>query len=292
VSKKEKKAMSIKKLGVVGCGQMGAGIVQVCGLAGVDTIVREVSVEVLEKGLGSIRKALNKQVEKGKLEAEDADAAMNRIEGTVDLASLADCDLVVEAVTEDFDTKKQIFQELARVCKNETILASNTSSLSITQLMTTTDRPDRFLGLHFFNPVPVMKLVEVVKTFAVDTGVYEEVLGFAEGLGKTPVRCEDRTGFLVNRLLIPYLLDAIRAFESGTGSMEDIDQAMRLGCGHPMGPFQLLDFIGLDTVYQIASIMYDEFRERRMSPPPLLRRMVYAGRLGRKSGTGFYDYQR
>lgn len=284
--------MTIKKVGVVGCGQMGAGIAQVCGGAGVDTIVREVSQELLESGVSSIRKRLNRLADKGKISAEEAEAALGRIAGTVDLADLADCDLVIEAITEDFATKQGIFQELGRVCKSETIMASNTSSLSITQLMTTCDRPARFLGLHFFNPVPVMKLVEVVKTLAVDSEVYEEVISFAESLGKTPVRCEDRTGFLVNRLLIPYLLDAIRAFESGTGSMEDIDQAMKLGCGHPMGPFQLLDFIGLDTVSQIASIMYEEFKEGRMAPPPLLRRMVYAGRLGRKTGIGFYDYTR
>jgi len=284
--------MAIKKLGVVGCGQMGAGIAQVCGRSGVNTIVREVSQELLGKGIGSIQNALAKQAEKGKISPQEFEETLSRIKGTLELADLNDCDLVVEAVTEDFETKKQIFQELGRVCKSETILASNTSSLSITQLMTTCDRPNRFLGLHFFNPVPVMKLVEVVKTFAVDSEVYEEVFKFAESLGKNPVRCEDRTGFLVNRLLIPYLLDAVRAFESGTGSMEDIDQAMKLGCGHPMGPFQLLDFIGLDTVYQIASIMYDEFRESRMSPPPLLRRMVYAGRMGRKSGMGFYEYTR
>jgi 3-hydroxybutyryl-CoA dehydrogenase len=195
-------------------------------------------------------------------------------------------------VTEDFETKKLIFQELEQVCRDDTVFASNTSSLSITQLMTTCGRPDRFLGLHFFNPVPVMQLVEVVKTIAVSDEVYEGVFEFARSLGKSPVRCEDRTGFLVNRLLIPYLLDGIRALENGTGSMEDIDQAMKLGCGHPMGPFQLLDFIGLDTVFHIASIMFDEFREPRMAPPILLRRMVYAGRLGRKTGMGFYDYAR
>jgi len=284
--------VAIKKVGVIGCGQMGAGIAQVCGEGGADTIVREVSQELLESGIGSIRKALKRLADKGKISAEEADATLGRIKGTVDLADLADCDLIVEAVTEDFDTKQEIFQELGRVCKNGAIIASNTSSLSITQLMTTCTRPTRFLGLHFFNPVPVMKLVEVVKTFAVDSEVYEEVISFAESLGKSPVRCEDRTGFLVNRLLIPYLLDAVRAFESGTGSMEDIDQAMKLGCGHPMGPFQLLDFIGLDTINQIASIMYEEFREGRMAPPPLLRRMVYAGRLGRKTGIGFYEYTR
>lgn len=284
--------MAIKKIGVVGCGQMGGGIVQVCARSGLATIVREVSQDLLDKGIGSIQKALKKQEEKGKMTSEEVETTMSRVSGTLDLKGMADCDLVIEAVTEDLETKKEIFQELGRVCRPDTILASNTSSLSITQLMITCDRPDRFLGLHFFNPVPVMKLVEVVKTFAVDSEVYEQVLSFAEALGKVPVRCEDRTGFLVNRLLIPYLLDAVRAFESGTGSMEDIDQAMKLGCGHPMGPFQLLDFIGLDTVYQIATIMYDEFRESRMSPPPLLRRMVYAGRLGRKSGVGFYDYQR
>jgi len=284
--------MTIKKLGVVGCGQMGAGIAQVCGCAGIDTIVREVSDEFLEKGLGSIRRALTKLAEKEKLTPEDAQEALGRIKGTVDLADLVDCDLVVEAVTEDFEKKQEIFGELDGVCKSDTIFASNTSSLSITRLMTTCRRPDRFLGLHFFNPVPVMKLVEVVKTFAVDSEVYEQVFEFAASLGKQPVRCEDRTGFLVNRLLIPYLLDAVRAYESGTGSMEDIDQAMKLGCGHPMGPFLLLDFIGLDTIYQIATIMYEEFSQERMSPPPLLRRMVYAGRLGRKSGRGFYDYTR
>jgi len=284
--------MVIKSIGVIGCGQMGAGIAQVCGQSGVTTIVREVSQELLDKGMGSIQKALSKQADKGKITESEVEETLSRIAATTKLVDLGNCDLVVEAVTEDFETKRQIFQELGDICKGETIFASNTSSLSITQLMTTSDRPDRFLGLHFFNPVPVMKLVEVVKTFAVDADVYEAVIQFAESLGKTPVRCEDRTGFLVNRLLIPYLLDSVRALESGTGSMEDIDEAMKLGCGHPMGPFQLLDFIGLDTIYQIATIMYDEFRESRMSPPPLLRRMVYAGRMGRKSGIGFYDYRR
>ena len=284
--------MSIKKLGVVGCGQMGAGITQVAGRSGVETVVREVSPELLEKGIASIRKGLKRLTDKGKITDEEATGTLDRIKGTVSLSDLSDCDLVVEAVTEDFETKKEIFRELDEVCKESTIFSSNTSSLSITQLMTTCKRPDRFLGLHFFNPVPVMQLVEVIKTIAVSPEVYDEVFEFARSLGKTPVSCEDRTGFLVNRLLIPYLLDAIRALENGTGSMEDIDQAMKLGCGHPMGPFQLLDFIGLDTVFHIASIMFDEFREPRMAPPILLRRMVYANRLGRKTGTGFYDYAR
>lgn len=283
--------MNFKKIGVVGCGQMGAGIAQVTACAGLETLVSDQSRERLEKGLAGIERSLARLESKGKLTPEARNQAFARLKGTVELSDFSDCDLVIEAATEDQGIKEAIFKELDSVCGARTILASNTSSLSITQLMTLTKRPDRFLGIHFFNPVPVMGLVEVVRTLATDTAVYNEACAFVESLGKTAVRCEDRTGFLVNRLLIPYLLDAVRAYESGTGSMEDIDSAMKLGCGHPMGPFQLMDFIGLDTIKQIAEILFDEFREARMAPPPLLKRMVYAGNLGRKTGRGFYSYE-
>lgn len=282
--------MEIRKVGVVGCGLMGSGIAQVSATSGFETMVREVSSEFLEKGLRRIETSLKKSAEKGKLAPEQMQESLRRLHGTLKLEELSDCDLIIDAVTEDFQVKKETFEALDQRCKQSAIFASNTSSLSITQLMMTTRRPDRFVGLHFFNPVPVMKLVEVVRTLATSDEVFETSFEFARSLGKQPVRCEDRTGFLVNRLLVPYLLDAIRAYEEGTGSMEDIDLAMKLGCGYPMGPFQLLDFVGLDTTYHIANIMFEEFREKRFAPPPLLKRLVMAGRYGRKSGKGFYDY--
>lgn len=282
--------MRIQKVGVVGCGLMGSGIAQVSAGAGFETWICEADSERLAAGAAAISKNLEKQVSRGRLSAEHRQEIEGRIHQSEVLSGLSECDLIVEAVTEDFEVKQVVFQELDRHAGAGTILATNTSSLSVTQLMTVSGRPDRFVGLHFFNPVPVMKLVEVVESLATAPEVTDEVCAFAESLGKVAVRCADRTGFLVNRLLIPYLLDAVRAYEAGSGSKEDIDQAMKLGCGHPMGPFELSDFIGLDTVKHIAEILFEEFREPRMAPPPLLKRLVYAGHLGRKSGQGFYRY--
>ncbi len=282
----------IKKVGVLGCGLMGSGIAEVAARAGLDTVVREVSEDLLEKGLGRIERSLDKSVVKGRLEADARDAAWGRIQGAIDLEPLADCDLVVEAIVENLDAKQKTFKALDGAVKKSAIFATNTSSLTITQLAMTTRRPERFVGLHFFNPVPVMKLVEVVRTLLTDDRVMADATGFVETIGKKPVACKDNSGFIVNRLLVPYLLDAIRALEEGVGSVEDIDRGMQLGCGYPMGPFTLLDFVGLDTTYFIANIMFEEYRERRFAPPPLLKQMVQAGRLGRKSGRGFYDYSK
>ena len=282
--------LKVSRVGVVGCGVMGSGIAQVCAEAGYQVLVREVDEGFLKKGLGNIERFLAKGVEKGKVTPERKAEVMARLKGTTDLARMGECDLVIEVVTESLDVKRQVFQALDAVCRPEAIFASNTSSLSITEMAATTKRPSRFVGLHFFNPVPLMKLVEVVRSPLTDPAVYEEVAAFAASLGKTPVRASDKTGFVVNRLLVPYLLDAIRALEEGAGSIVDIDEGMRLGCGHPMGPLTLLDFVGLDTTYSIANIMFDEFREKRFAPPPLLRRMVQAGLYGRKTGRGFYDY--
>jgi len=282
--------MEIKKVGVVGCGLMGSGIAQTAAVAGYETVVREITADLLDKGLSSIEKSLAKLVEKGTMSGEDRQAALRRLSGTVRLEDLGDCDIVIEAVSENIEVKNQTFRELDVACKPETIFASNTSSLSITQLMAATHRPERFLGLHFFNPVPLMKLVEVVRTIVTDRDVYETALQFGLSVGKTPVRARDTGGFIVNRLLIPYLLDAIRAFEEGIGSIADVDTAMKLGCGYPMGPFTLNDFIGLDTTYYIATIMFDEFKEKRFAPPPLLKRLVLAGHYGKKTGKGFYDW--
>jgi len=282
--------MAIEKVGVVGCGLMGAGIAQVCAEAGYDVLVREVTDDFLKKGLGRIEGFLAKGVEKGKVTADRKAEVLSRLKGTTDLAQMRDCDLVIEVVTENLEVKRQVFQALDAACRPEAIFASNTSSLSITEMAATTRRPARFVGLHFFNPVPLMKLVEVVRSPLTDPGVYEEAAGFARSLGKTPVRASDKTGFVVNRLLVPYLLDSVRALEEGVGSVVDIDEGMRLGCGHPMGPLTLLDFVGLDTTLYIANIMFDEFREKRFAPPPLLKRMVQAGLYGRKTGRGFYDY--
>jgi 3-hydroxybutyryl-CoA dehydrogenase len=282
--------MGIEKVGVVGCGLMGSGIAQVAAQAGYAVTVREVSPQIVEKGLQSIEKNLGRQVEKGTLTAADRDQVRGRLRGTTNLEDLKDCDIIIEAILEQVPAKRELYAALDKICPPSTIFASNTSSISITELAVSTQRPTRFLGLHFFNPVPVMKLVEVIRTIATDAAVFDEVVAFAAKLGKTPVRTTDRTGFIVNRLLVPYLLDAVRALEEGVGSIEDIDNSMKLGCGHPMGPLTLLDFVGLDTTYYIANIMFDEFKERRFAPPPLLKRMVLAGWNGRKAGRGFYNY--
>ena len=282
--------MAIQKVGVVGCGLMGSGIAQVCAQAGFATVVREVSAEIVEKGMKSIDKNLARLVEKNTISEAQKSEIRGRLKGSTALEDLKDCDVIVEAIIEQLPAKRELFSALDAMCPPATIFASNTSSLTITEIATATKRPQRFVGLHFFNPVPVMKLVEVVKTIATDAAVYEEMVAFGEKLGKTAVRAHDSTGFIVNRLLVPYLLDAIRALEEGVGSIEDIDNSMKLGCGHPMGPLTLLDFVGLDTTYYIANIMFDEFRERRFASPPLLKRMVLAGWNGRKAGRGFYDY--
>jgi 3-hydroxybutyryl-CoA dehydrogenase len=282
--------MAIEKIGVVGCGLMGSGIAQTAAQAGLQVTVREVTTELIDKGFASIDKSLARLVQRGTLTAAERDAARSRLRGTTKLEDLAGCDFIIEAITEQLPAKKDLFRALDAVCPPQTIYASNTSSLSITEMAVATRRPERFVGLHFFNPVPIMKLAEVIRTIATDPKVYEQVTAFAGRMGKTAVRTSDRTGFVVNRLLVPYLLDAIRALEEGVASIPDIDQAMKLGCGHPMGPLTLLDFVGLDTTYYIANIMFDEFKERRFAPPPLLKRMVMAGWNGRKAGRGFYEY--
>jgi 3-hydroxybutyryl-CoA dehydrogenase len=282
--------MEIRRVGVLGCGLMGSGIAQVSAQAGLPTVVLEATPALLDAGLGRVRKFLDGGVAKGKLSAGDRDATMGRLTGTTDAAALRDCDLVIEAVTENLAVKREVFGRVEAHLGSGAILASNTSSLSITAMAAATRRPGRFLGLHFFNPVPLMKLVEVVRTVQTEPGVEEAGVGFARTVGKTPIRTTDRTGFIVNRLLVPYLLDAIRALEEGVGSVRDIDQGMTLGCGHPMGPLTLNDLVGLDTTLFIAEIMFDEFKEKRFAPPSLMRRMVQAGYLGRKSGRGFYDY--
>jgi len=282
----------IKKVGVLGCGLMGSGVAEVAARSGYETVVREVSSELMEKGVDKIRGSLNKAVERGKLEAGARDEAVGRLSGTVDLAALADCDIVIEAIVENLEDKRKTFTALDEVVKKDALFASNTSSLTITQMAMFTQRPDQFVGLHFFNPVPVMKLVEVVRTLLTSDESFDRAFEFARSLGKEPVAARDNSGFIVNRLLVPYLLDAIRALEEGVGSVEDIDKGMQLGCGYPMGPFTLLDFVGLDTTYYIAGIMFDEYKEKRFASPPLLKQMVTAGRLGKKSGRGFYDYSK
>ncbi len=280
----------IKTVGVLGCGLMGAGIAQVSAAAGHKTIVLEVEQAFLDKGLGRIKKMLDDGIEKGKVTAEARDTTLANLSGTTRVEDLAGCDLVIEAIIENLDEKKKAYREVEDVVGASTILASNTSSLSITELAAATTRPDKFVGLHFFNPVPLMKLVEVIRALTTSDETYRAVFAFAQGLGKEPITAPDRPGFIVNRLLVPYLLDAIRAYEHGLGTVEDIDKGMKLGCGYPMGPFTLLDFVGLDTTYYIANIMFEEFREPAYAAPPLLKRMVVAGRLGKKSGRGFYDY--
>jgi 3-hydroxybutyryl-CoA dehydrogenase len=282
--------MAIQKVGVAGCGLMGSGIAQVCAQSGFETVVREVNGELLEKGLQGIEKNLARLLEKGTITEAIKAEIRGRLRGTTAVDELRGCDVIIEAIIEQLPEKCQLFGALDKLCPASTIFASNTSSLTITEIATATKRPGRFVGLHFFNPVPVMKLVEVVRTIATEEAVYQEMLAFGGKLGKVAVRASDRTGFIVNRLLVPYLLDAIRALEEGVGSVVDIDISMKLGCGHPMGPLTLLDFVGLDTTYYISQIMFDEFKERRFAAPPLLKRMVLAGWNGRKSGRGFYDY--
>ena len=281
--------MEIKKVGVLGCGLMGAGIAQVAATAGFETTVLEVEQKFLEKGFAGVDKSLAKFAEKGTLK-EAPQAVRARLKGTTKKEDLADCDIVIEAIIENLPQKKEMYAALDAVVKKEAIFASNTSSISITELMTATRRPERFIGLHFFNPVPLMKLVEVVRTIATAPEVFDAAYEFGKQLGKVPVRTSDRTGFIVNRLLVPYMLDAVRAYEEGVGSIEDIDNAMKLGCGYPMGPFTLHDFVGLDTTYYITQIMFDEFKDARFAAPPLLKRLVMAGWYGRKTGKGFYDY--
>ena len=269
---------------------MGSGIAQVSAAAGYPTVVKEVADEFLKKGIGSIEKSLGKFVEKGKLTADQRTEALGRLKGTTKFEDLADCDIVIEAITENLEVKRETYATIDRIVKPGAIFASNTSSLVITEMMTATKRVDRFIGMHFFNPVPLMQLVEVVGTITTSKGILDEAMKFAASLGKVPIRTSDRSGFIVNRLLVPYLLDAVRALEEGVGNVEDIDKGMKLGCGHPMGPFTLLDFVGLETTYYIANIMFEEFREKRFAPPPLLKRLVLAGHHGKKTGRGFYDY--
>jgi len=282
--------MSIKTVGVLGCGLMGAGIAQVSAASGYKTIVREVNQGLLDKGLGRIRKFLDDGVAKGKVTTEQRDGTLGNLSGATDFGALASCDLIVEAIIENIAEKGAAYTALESVVGAHTILASNTSSLCITELAAKTKRPDRFGGLHFFNPVPLMKLVEVVRGLTTSDETYQSLMEFSRSLGKEPVTAPDKPGFIVNRLLVPYLLDAIRCYERGLGTIEDIDKGMKLGCGHPMGPLTLLDFVGLDTTYYIANIMFDEYKDPMFAAPPLLKRMVLAGRTGRKAGEGFYKY--
>lgn len=285
--------MAIKKVGVLGCGLMGSGIAQVAATAGFNVVVLETQQQFLDKGFSGIDKSLAKfaeKPEKSGITPEKAKEARARLKGTLKKEDLADCDIIIEAIIENLEVKKQTFGEIDFIAKREAIFASNTSSICITELAAATGRPDRFIGLHFFNPVPLMKLVEVIRTIATDPAVYDAAYEFGKQLGKTPVRTSDKTGFIVNRLLVPYMLDAIRAYEEGVGSIEDIDLAMKLGCGYPMGPFTLLDFVGLDTTYYITHVMFDEFKEPRFASPSLLRRLVLAGWYGKKTGKGFYDW--
>jgi 3-hydroxybutyryl-CoA dehydrogenase len=281
--------MEIKKVGVLGCGLMGSGIAQVAATAGYDVTVLEAEQRFLDKGFANVEKSLAKFAEKGTLQ-EKPEVVRARLKGTLSKNDLANCDIVIEAIIENVTEKRKMFAELDSIIKKDAIFATNTSSISVTEVMSVTKRPERFIGLHFFNPVPLMKLVEVVRTIASSDDVIDASVNFAASLGKVPVRTSDKTGFIVNRLLVPYMLDAIRAYEEGVGSIEDIDNAMKLGCGYPMGPFTLLDFVGLDTTYYITHVMFDEFKERRFASPPLLKRLVLAGWYGRKSGKGFYDY--
>jgi len=280
----------IRKVGVLGGGLMGSGIAQVAAQAGFTTVVREVNDALAQRARGTIEKALARGVTRGKVSAEERDGALRQLYVTARIEELADCDVVIEAVVENLDVKNALWKELDALCPPHTIFASNTSSLTIAAMAAATARADRVVGLHFFNPVPAMKLVEVVKTVTTSAETVERTFAFARALGKEPIAAKDNSGFVVNLLLIPYLLDAITQLERNVASVEDIDLGMTLGTGHPMGPFTLLDFVGLDTIYKIAEIMFDEYRERRYAPPPLLKRMVLAGMYGRKSGRGFYDY--
>jgi 3-hydroxybutyryl-CoA dehydrogenase len=282
--------MAIKKVGVVGCGLMGHGIAQVAAQAGYDVVVRELDQSKLDSGLGKITKQLSRGVEKGRMEQSQADEVTSRIKGTLDYGDFSDCDLVIEAITEDLDMKLEMWRALDPIVKQEALFATNTSSLGVINQAAVTERPEHFLGLHFFNPAQVMPLLEVVQSITTSTGALEEGFEFGRSLDKTVVHARDKTGFIVNRLLIPYLLDAIRSYEEGFGTIQQIDAAMKAGANHPMGPFELLDFVGLDTSQSVGEIMFEEYRERRFAPPPMLRKLVAAGHLGRKSGRGFYDY--
>ena len=282
--------MTIRSVGVLGCGLMGAGIAQVSAASGYKTIVREVHQGLLDKGLGRIRKFLDDGIAKGKVTAEQRDGTLGNLSGTTDFSAMGGCDLVIEAIIESIDEKAAAYNALESVLGPDAILASNTSSLCVTELASRTKRPDRFAGLHFFNPVPLMKLVEVVRGLSTSDATYQALMEFSRSLGKEPVTAPDKPGFIVNRLLVPYLLDAIRCYERGLGTIEDIDKAMKLGCGYPMGPLTLLDFVGLDTTYYIANIMFDEYKDPMFAAPPLLKRMVLAGKTGRKAGEGFYKY--
>ncbi len=282
--------MEVERVGLVGCGQMGGGIAEVCARAGIPVTVREVNQDVLDRGLGAVRASLARSLERRRIDVGEHDRALANLSGAVELSDLAGVDLVVEAIVEDLEAKRDLFVALDAIVGDACIFASNTSSLTLTQLAASTARPDRFVGLHFFNPPPAMRLVEVVRTLMTSDEALDACWRLVERVGKTPVACRDNSGFIVNRLLVPYLLDAVRAYESGVGSMEDIDTAMKLGCGYPMGPFTLSDFIGLDTMYSVANIMFDEYRETRFAPPTLLKQLVQAGRLGRKTGKGFFDY--
>ena len=282
--------MAIKKVGVLGCGLMGSGIAQVSAQSGYDVVIREVNQGLLDKGLGNIKNFLQKGVDKGKTSESDMKDTLARISGTVEIGDLSDADIVIEAIIENMELKGAVLKELSETCKPETIFASNTSSLSITEMASYTNRPDKMVGLHFFNPVPLMKLVEVARCVTTSNDSFDRAFEFAASLGKTPVKCGDSTGFIVNRLLVPYLLDAVRQLEYGLATIEDVDSAMKLGVGYPMGPFTLLDFVGIDTTLYIADIMFNEFKQHQYSAPPLMRRMVHAGYFGRKTGKGFYDY--
>jgi 3-hydroxybutyryl-CoA dehydrogenase len=283
--------MAIKTVGVIGCGLMGSGIAQVSAQAGLATMVVEANQALLDKGLGGVTRTLESLVAKAKITAADKDAILGRLRGSTRLEDLRDADLVIEAITENQPLKNETFARLDAICPPHALLASNTSSCNITAMAAATKRPGQVLGLHFFNPVPLMKLVEVVRTILTDDASVEQAYAWVQAVGKVPVRAKDSTAFIVNRLLVPYLLDAIRVYEGGLATLEDIDQAMKLGCGYPMGPFTLLDLVGLDTTMYVAEVMFEEFREPRYAPPPLLKRMVMAGHLGRKSGRGFYDYR-
>ena len=283
---------SIRQVAILGGGLMGSGIAQVCAASGYATTVREVSDELCDRARAAILRSFDKAIEKGKATGADKESALKLIRFTTSVDDLANADIVIEAVVEDLAAKSQIFAQLDALCGADTIFASNTSSLTIGEIAAATSRADRFVGMHFFNPVPAMKLVEVVRAIGTSSATIERALAFARSLGKEPIRARDNSGFVVNLLLVPYMIDAIRALEAGVASIADIDKGMMLGAGYPMGPFTLLDFVGLDTTYRIAAIMYDEYREPRYAPPPLLKRMVIAGMYGKKSGTGFYDYSK
>lgn len=282
--------MNISTVGVVGCGLMGSGIAEIAAKSGFTVKVREVNADALTAGEKRIRKSMDRAVDKEKLTAEDRDAAWERLTFTTEVADLADCDIVIEAIVEELEAKNELFGALDELCGEHTIFASNTSSLTITDMAAATNRVDRFVGLHFFNPVPVMKLVEVVRTIATSDETFDRAFAFSKALGKVPIAAKDNSGFVVNLLLVPYMLDAIRQLERGVATIEDIDTGMVLGCGYPMGPFTLCDFVGIDTLYKISEIMFDEYREERYAPPPLLKRIVAMGRYGRKTGMGFYDW--